>query len=62
MGIACVTQSKWRSLWRRGLIGVFALSLASAGLEHMLEIRETARLTASDTFYPASKGRKSAIA
>jgi pimeloyl-ACP methyl ester carboxylesterase len=47
-----VTRSKWRSLLGKGLLGVSLLCAASALVEHVLEVQETARLTANDTFYP----------
>src|SRR5271163_4829867 len=50
-------QTRWRVHARNGLLLVLGLCAASAMTEHILELRDAARLTASDTFY-AAHGRR----
>jgi pimeloyl-ACP methyl ester carboxylesterase len=50
-------RTHWRVLARKGLLLVLGLCAVSALIEHVLEVRDAARLTASDTFY-AAHGRR----
>jgi pimeloyl-ACP methyl ester carboxylesterase len=46
-------RARWRGLACKGLFLALGLCAVSASIEHVLEIRDAARLTASDTFYTA---------
>ena len=46
-------RTHWRVLARKGLLLVLGLCAVSALIEHVLELRDAARLTASETFYTA---------
>jgi pimeloyl-ACP methyl ester carboxylesterase len=50
-------RTRWRGLTRKGLLLCLGLCAVSALIEHVLELRDAARLTASDTFY-ATRGRR----
>ena len=52
-----MSRTRWRVLARKGLLLVLGLCAVSALIEHVLELRDAARLTASDTFY-AAHGRR----
>ena len=47
----------WRVLARKGLLLCLGMCAVSALIEHVLELRDAARLTAGDTFY-ATRGRR----
>jgi pimeloyl-ACP methyl ester carboxylesterase len=50
-------RTRWPGLVRKGLLPVLGLCAISALIEHVLELRDAARLTASDSFYEAG-GRR----
>lgn len=50
-------RTHWRLPARKGLLLVLGLCAVSALIEHVLELRDAARLTASDAFY-AVRGRR----
>lgn len=52
-----IPQTRWRVLACKVLLLVLGLCTVSALIEHVLELRDAARLTASDTFY-ISHGRR----
>jgi pimeloyl-ACP methyl ester carboxylesterase len=49
--------ARWRSLVGKSLFIVLGLCTVSASAEHILEVRDAARLTANDTFY-STHGRR----
>jgi hypothetical protein len=49
--------ARWRALACKSFLLVLGLCAVSASIEHFLELREAAQLTASDTFYNA-QGRR----
>jgi pimeloyl-ACP methyl ester carboxylesterase len=52
-----IPRTRWRGLARNGLLFVLGLGTVSALTEHILERRDAARLTATDTFYVAHERR-----
>jgi pimeloyl-ACP methyl ester carboxylesterase len=50
-------RTRWHVLARNGLLFVLGLCAVSALIEHILELRDAGRLTASDAFY-AANGRR----
>jgi pimeloyl-ACP methyl ester carboxylesterase len=50
-------RTRWRGLARKGLLLALSLCALCASVEHVIELREAARLTATDTFYTAHERR-----
>jgi len=52
-----IPRTRWRGLALKGLLLALGLCAVSASIEHVLELRDAARLTGSDTFYTTGERR-----
>ncbi len=57
MSTPAIPRTRWRGVALKGLLLVVALLAVCASIEHLLEVRAAARLTASDTFFTAPDRR-----